>query len=1673
MVIFFLLLMLIDIAYSFTARSTLGAKPVMSLKISRISALQMAVYSSDHGIPAALIEERDACGVGFIASKRNIASHNILQQALSACSCMEHRGATSADNISGDGAGVMTGIPTQFFEHFGEGTKLTNKDGSPGMAIGMVFLPRDQAEMKEAMSAVENKSAISGFNVLGWRDVPVDPSVLGELSQDFVPTIKQFVISASFDTEEEHDDAVYELRRKIQGKFRRFGRAGAYVCSLSTRTLVYKGMLRSCDLSTFFKDLTDPNFETSFAIYHRRFSTNTVPKWYLAQPMRLLAHNGEINTLLGNVNWVKSTQTRKGRANTEEQNEFKAPLVDLGRSDSANLDSVYEKYVRQDRSMEEALMVLVPEAYASQPKLDDTPEVKDFYAYHESLQESWDGPALLVFSDGNSIGATLDRNGLRPARYMITADKNDPTDETLHVMSEVGVTKSLPLFSDEDDADAPILVDAGRLGPGQILSLNMKTCEFKLNDEVKADVAARRPYSEWLKESVVEQIRAPFSDEIDAYRASYGSAGPSTVEKDFIGIEAPVDSAPVSDVIDPPAIMRKHTAFGWGTEDVEVQIATMASSGIEATSSMGDDAPLAALSSLPHTMFDYFKQRFAQVTNPPIDPLREGAVMSLNMFLGTRGDVLSLDGQKEKRIKIESPILNRAELNEIKTSDAVNMKTISSLYPLSTALTKGGLEAALDQMCATAADAVRAGATVIELSDVGAGDDSTHVFVPPLMAVAAVHHRLIEEGLRTDTSIIVTTGQAWSTHHVACLVGYGASAVMPYAAYESILNWHAQKRTQNAMARGDIPRLSPNDALNNYRTALDKGVLKIMSKIGISLLSSYHGAQIFEALGINDEVLLKIFKGTPSRVDGMGFDDLAAESAEFLRKAFGDAPFEDMINKVEGGENTTKLFNYGFLNFLKRGEFHHNNIPLAKTLHKAIDDNDFDMYKLYEESITTRPATTLRDILKFKEAREPVPLDEVEPIEDIMKRFCTGGMSLGALSREAHETLGIAMNRIGGKSNSGEGGEDAARRQPLTDVDANGKSTSFPHLSGLKNGDTPNSRIKQVASGRFGVTPAYLMAADQIEIKIAQGAKPGEGGQLPGKKINQYIATLRSSKPGVTLISPPPHHDIYSIEDLAQLIYDLHQINREAGVSVKLVSEVGIGTVASGVAKAGADIIQISGHDGGTAASPVSSVKHAGSPWELGLAEAHSVLRENNLRKRVTLRVDGGLKSGWDVMMAAAMGAEEFGFGTIAMIAEGCIMARVCHTNKCPVGVATQNEELRQRFKGTPDDVVTFFSYVAQETRHIMARLGFRTLDEVIGRQGLLLPRDDLTLTKCSTGMDPSFVIDAMNCVPVQGENFCEVDDDRLWLKKGPVNDNGRTFDDVILDDVEVQRAIASNGGSVSKDLHIQNKDRAAFSRVSGQIAKAYGDRGFKGELNFSVRGGAGQSFGAFLSEGMNIKLSGYANDYVAKGMNGGVIVISPPTADDVSRTESGRAGSASLYNVAGNTVLYGATGGEMFLRGQAGERFAVRNSGATAVVEGLGDHGCEYMTGGIVVCLGSTGRNLAAGMTGGLLFILDEEEWLDGASNTHSKVPIAIEKLINGDSAQLAPISADSGTRQFLKATLEKHLSLTGSKRAEKVLANLDEALSKFHLLLPESEVENPIVSKSKGPVSSEPASV
>jgi glutamate synthase (ferredoxin) len=1517
-----------------------------------------------------LVEERDACGVGFIAHRQNHTSHEIVEKALAALACLEHRGGCSADQDSGDGAGVLTAIPWDLFQQdFAE--KGKEFPSINNIAVGMIFLPQAQEAAQKARAAVEEVAAEEKLIVLGWRVVPVQSNLLGVQARENQPQIEQVLLASVDKSGDELERQLYITRRRISKAATNISEE-FYICSLSNRTIVYKGMVRSAVLGEFYQDLKNPVYKSAFAVYHRRFSTNTMPKWPLAQPMRLLGHNGEINTLLGNINWMMAREASLNHPVWSDRIKELKPLVHIDNSDSATLDNVLELLVCSGRSPLEALMIMVPEAYQNQPSLRESPEIVDFYEYYSGLQEAWDGPALLVFSDGKKVGATLDRNGLRPARYLITKD------DYIVVASEAGVV-------DFPEAD---IVEKGRLGPGQMIAVDLVNHEVLKNWEIKQRIAKQHPYGEWL-----QQYRQELKSLVGHPSLANGNGkGQMTNDQGQV-------------TIDKQTLLQLQTAFGYTTEDVEMVIQPMAKAGSEPTFCMGDDIPLAVLSTKSHLLYDYFKQRFAQVTNPAIDPLREKLVMSLKVELGERGNLLEPKAEYARRLKLESPVLTDGELEAIKLSGFATAE-LSTLFAIANG--PEGLKAAVESLQAQAAESVRAGAKILILTDkVNDGITTEYTYIPPLLAVGAVHHHLIRQGLRMKTSLIVNTAQCWSTHHFACLIGYGAGAVCPYMALDTVRDWCIDPRTQKLMGVQKIPTLTVEQALGNYRKAVESGLLKILSKMGISLLSSYQAAQIFEAIGIGGDLIELGFRGTTSRIGGLSISELADEVLSIHVKAFPEL-------------TTKKLENLGFVQYRPGGEYHMNSPEMVKALHKALDGKNYDHYEVYKKHLQGRPVTALRDLLDFQGDRASVPLEEVESVAEIVKRFCTGGMSLGALSREAHETLAIAMNRIGGKSNSGEGGEDPVRYKVLDDVDESGNSPTLPHLKGLRNGDKAYSAIKQVASGRFGVTPEYLVNAKQIEIKIAQGAKPGEGGQLPGPKVSEYIAMLRRSKPGVTLISPPPHHDIYSIEDLAQLIFDLHQINPKAKVSVKLVSEVGIGTIAAGVAKANADIIQISGHDGGTGASPLSSIKHAGSPWELGLSEVHRVLMENSLRDRVILRVDGGLKSGWDVVIGALMGAEEFGFGSIAMIAEGCIMARVCHKNTCPVGVATQQEELRKRFTGIPEQVVNFFYFIAEEVRSLLARLGYRSLSEIIGRADLLKLRQEAKITKTR-----SLNLDCLVKLPDTREN-------RSWLLHEEVHSNGVVLDDKLLADADIQTAIKDQS-TVTKTYPIVNTDRTVGTRLAGAIASQYGDSGFEGQINLNFIGSVGQSFGAFNLPGIILTLEGEANDYVGKGMHGGEIIIKPPTDATYN---------ASQNVIVGNTCLYGATGGMLFANGLAGERFAVRNSKGIAVIEGAGDHCCEYMTGGVIVVLGKVGRNVAAGMTGGLAYFLDEDD--------------SFRELVNPEIVKIQRVITEVGAKQ-LQELIQTHAERTGSPKAKKILQNWQEFLLKFWQLVPPSEADSP----------------
>nr|YP_010197132.1 glutamate synthase [Crassiphycus crassissimus]UAD84936.1 glutamate synthase [Crassiphycus crassissimus] len=1492
-----------------------------------------------------IFSERDGCGVGFITRIENVPSHEIVKQALNSLCCMEHRGGCSADRVSGDGAGIMTQIPWTMLLDYLSGYKTSQ------IGVAMLFMPQDKEKIESIKNIIQWVIGLNGFDFLNWRIVPVDDSVLGIQAKVNQPLVMQFFVHAKNLSGDTLEKSLFVTRKKIEKLVSQSHlnlNKQFYFCSFSSRIIIYKGMVQSEVLSKYYLDLCNIKYESNFAMYHRRFSTNTMPKWPLAQPMRFMAHNGEINTLLGNLNWMQSKESLFEQSYVSEDFDALKPITNFDNSDSANLDAVLELLIQSGKSPQESLMILIPEAYKNQPALENFPEIINFYEYYNSLQEPWDGPALVVFSDGKVIGATLDRNGLRPARYVIT--KNG----FISLSSEVGVLdKNLGEFTQK-----------GRLGPGQMICVDMVNNLILDNWTVKQSVANKFPYKKWL----------------DTYQK-------------YMRPENYIEDS----LLDSFSMMHLHTKFGYTNEDVELVIEHMASSAKEPTFCMGDDIPLAILSEKPHLLYDFFKQRFAQVTNPAIDPLRESLVMSLTTYLGAKGNFLEPSDYMAKSIKLDSPILNEIEMQRLScyglTISIISISFIKDSDHIN-------FINRITEICKQTVERINQGSEIIILSDRIDVIDETKAFLPSLLIVGAVHHYLISQNLRHKVSIVVETAQCWSTHHFACLIGYGASAICPYMAFLTVRQWWHNSRTQKLMSSGKLRKITLKEAQHNYRSAIETGLLKILSKMGISLLSSYHGAQIFEILGLGKDIVNLAFKGTTSSLDGINLKELAVSTI---------SSYKNITNL----RTAKKLPNLGYVQYRPSAEYHVNNPEMSKTLHKAVRNQDFHLYNKYKNLLQDRPPTNLRDLLGFTSDKQSISLDEVDSIESIVKRFCTGGMSLGALSRETHETLAIAMNRLGGKSNSGEGGEDHTRFSAIKDIDASGISTSFSHLKGLKSDDIASSAIKQIASGRFGVTPEYLMNAQQLEIKIAQGAKPGEGGQLPGKKVSSYIAKLRNCKPGVTLISPPPHHDIYSIEDLAQLIFDLHQINPKAQVSVKLVAEVGIGTIAAGVAKANADIIQISGHDGGTGASPLSSIKHAGCPWELGLSEVHKTLVHNQLRDRVILRVDGGLRTGKDIVLAALMGAEEFGFGTVAMIATGCVMARICHTNNCPVGVATQREDLRKRYPGIPADLVNFFTFIAREVREILSTLGYSSLSDIIGNTNLIKYQ--------YRSLNKTNHLSLAPLLTSPGYNY-------HLSSHTATHDNGKVLDDTLLSDPAILQAI-ENQEDVIKKVNIVNTDRTVGARISGFIAKRYGNDRFKGNLQLDFIGVAGQSFGAFILKGMHLSLIGEANDYVGKGMNGGEIIVMPEFNTPIDEMKP---------VIIGNTCLYGATGGYLFVSGQAGERFAVRNSLAQSVIEGVGDHACEYMTGGIVIVLGSAGRNIGAGMTGGLAYFLDENNDL-------------VSK-INNQIVKYQRVKTYEGEKQ-LKNLIELYEIKTKSLKAKHILQNWSKFLPMFWQIVPPSE--------------------
>jgi glutamate synthase domain-containing protein 2/glutamate synthase domain-containing protein 1/glutamate synthase domain-containing protein 3 len=1479
-------------------------------------------------------EEHDSCGVGFVAAINGERSNRVLRYGLTSVCNMAHRGAIDADAKTGDGSGVLTQIPYKIFRK--EVVKLGHTlYNDSDLGVGFVFLPHDnayaQARAKAIIEEVLEQRELFQF---GWREVPLNIMVLGEKAQLTMPRIEQVLIGRPAGmSDDEYERRLFLARNEIEKRAQLDRIKNFYITSFSHRVIVYKGLLTAVSFEKFYRDLSSAEYETAICVYHERYSTNTFPTWPLGQPFRVLAHNGEINTIRGNRNWMHAREVELKADCWSEDIDLLRPIIQPGGSDSASLDNAVEMLTMSGRDILHAMTMLIPPAWRTDERM--APELKAFYEYHRCFNEPWDGPAGLVFSNGIVVGACLDRNGLRPARYKITEDG------IVSLGSEVGCTEF-------DDAK---VIEKGRLAPGEMIAVDTHAGKLLRDPEIKKQLSTRKPYVSWVESNLV-RLQEIAGNEISDPK----------------------------DEFDILSLTQRQVAFGYSSEELELVLKPMAIDGQEAVGSMGDDTPLAVLSRQPRLLYTYFKQLFAQVTNPPIDPLREKLVMSLATIMGWRRNLLAETPEHAKLIHSDSPIFFEHELIALRSIPDAEHKaeTISVLWDV--AAGESGLEQAVTRISKEAEKAVDASARLIILSDRGV--DSERVAIPMLLAVGAVHHHLIRAGKRMQCSIICDTGEARDVHQIACLVSYGASAVCPYLAYETV----RELLEKGTLGEGG----SYAKAIRSYKQAVEKGLLKIMSKMGISVVESYRGAQIFEAIGIHSDLITKCFTGTPSKIEGISFKEVAVESLARHHRAFAKAIPEEN-GKLELGDP-------GYYRFRRQGEQHSITPPVIKNFHTFVKSNKPDDYKAYVEAVKAIRPTTLRDLLqRIPTGKEPIPIEEVEPIEEIRRRFTTAGMSLGALSPEAHECLAIAMNQIGGKSNSGEGGEDPER------------------FHRRKNGDWPNSAIKQIAQGRFGVTAAYLATAKEIEIKMAQGAKPGEGGQLPGHKVTEFIARLRKSTPGVMLISPPPHHDIYSIEDLAQLIYDLKQVNPRAKVCVKLVAEAGVGTVAAGVAKAHADTILISGHEGGTGASPLSSIKNAGSSWELGVAEAHQVLMLNGLRNRVTLRTDGGMRTGEDIVFAALLGAEEFNFGTTALIASGCVYVRQCHLNTCPVGVATQDERLRAKFKGKPEYVVNYFNGVAQEVRQILAEMGLTNFTDLIGRVEFLRQRRVPDHPKANKVNLKRLLV-----------NVAKDDDSQprhnTWERNDPPM--GRRLDDSILQDA---REAVNDQLPLALSYRVKNTNRAVGTKLSGEIAYLWGEQGLpEGTIELNLRGSAGQSLGAFLSPGVKIMLVGEANDYVGKGMGGGEIIVRPPET---------RTYVAHENSIVGNTCLYGGTGGFFFASGRAGERFAVRNSGVTAVIEGVGDHGCEYMTAGRVLVLGRTGKNFGAGMTGGIAYVLDLEDSFPMDLNrelvTHERLECE-EDII------------------AVKELIYKHLERTESDRAKEILSDWNRYQSNFWKIRP-----------------------
>ncbi|HNQ72136.1 MAG TPA: glutamate synthase large subunit [Verrucomicrobiota bacterium] len=1459
--------------------------------------------------------EHDACGVGFVADIRGRKSHTILRQALQVLNNLQHRGASGSEINTGDGAGILLQTPHEFLVAACRREQIS-LPGPREYGVGMVFLPRNRADRYKCEKLFEEIVDAEGQTVLGWRPVPTCNTGLGDWARQNEPIIRQVFIGRAPGLADDlaFERKLYIIRKLAEKGIRYSGIKGCeqfYIPSLSYKTLIYKGMLLPSQLEAYFPDLSDPALETALALVHSRFSTNTFPSWERAHPYRYVAHNGEINTLRGNVNWMLARQATLVSEVFGADLKKLFPIINEDGSDSAMFDNVLEFLVLAGRSLPQAMMMMVPEPWSGHEGMSDAK--KAFYAYHACLMEPWDGPASMVFTDGIQIGATLDRNGLRPSRYYITKD------HLVVLASEVGVL----------DVPAERVLHKGRLQPGHMFLLDTAQGRVIADAEIKATIAAEQPYRLWLNTHQITLAALP--------------------ER----------AVPPSD---PATLLPRQRAFGYTFEDLRLILAPMARDGAQPIGSMGTDTPLAVLSNQPQLLYNYFKQLFAQVTNPPIDAIREEIVTSTETVLGASGNLLQCVPENCANIKIPGPILSNEDFARLQHCALPNFKpvTLPILFPA--AAGARGLERAVDQLCQQVTQAIRAGRTFIILSDRGV--NAEQAAIPALLAVSAVNHHLIRTGTRTRASLLLESGEPREVHHFALLLGYGASAINPYLAFESL---------DDLIRQGMLTDIQHPQAVRNYLKAATKGVVKTMAKMGISTIQSYRGAQIFEAIGLNSWVIDKYFTWTASRIEGIGIEELAEEVLRRHRHAFPGRPGPDPT-----------LDTGGQYQWRHDGEHHLFNPETVQKLQLAVRTDNYRVFKEYSTAVNdqSRRLCTLRGLFQFKYAPTPLPLDEVESVESLVRRFKTGAMSYGSISQEAHEALAIAMNRLGGRSNTGEGGEDPARyvREP--------------------NGDSKNSAIKQVASGRFGVTSLYLTQARELQIKMAQGAKPGEGGELPGTKVYPWIAKTRGTTPGVGLISPPPHHDIYSIEDLAELIHDLKCANSEARISVKLVAEIGVGTIAAGVAKAHADVVLISGHDGGTGASPLSSIKHAGAPWELGLAETQQTLLLNNLRSRIVVEADGQLKTGRDVVIAALLGAEEFGFATAPLAALGCILMRVCHLNTCPVGIATQDPRLRARFAGAPEHVVNFMRFIAQEVRELMAQLGFRTLMEMVGRTDKLEMRPAVEHWKAQ-GLDYGRIFHQPALPPDVGRHCQMAQDHGL----------ARTFDRREL--WEVCRPAWEHGRPVQVTLPVRNIDRVIGTLIGSEITRRHGAEGLPADtVQLNLHGSAGQSFGAFVPRGLTLTLVGDANDYLGKGLSGGKIIVRPPDAATFAAEEN---------VIIGNVALYGATSGEAYIRGVAGERFAVRNSGAQAVVEGVGDHGCEYMTGGQVVVLGGTGRNFAAGMSGGVAYVFDPAGEFAPRCN---RAMVDLESLTDPDEVET------------VRRLIARHHEYTGSVRARDILA-------------------------------------